>query len=243
MIRPVWALVLALCCLSFVAQAAPQFPKLSGRIVDSAGMIDAATEARLNEYLAGHERASGHQIVVVTLEQLDGYDIADYGYQLGRHWGIGQKDKNTGALLIVAKAERKVRIEVGYGLEGQLTDALSSNIIQSIVVPAFKRGQFSKGIAEGAVAIVEVLGGEYQPRQVKQKKKQSSWFPLIIFIIILLSNFGGMFFGGGGRGRRRRGGAMFIPGAGGFSGGGGFGGGGFSGGGGGFGGGGASGGW
>src|SRR5208337_5482968 len=97
--------------------AEPKFPPLTGRVVDDARVLDTWTQSELTDMLADHERATGEQVVVVTLDSLQGYSIEDYGYQLGRHWGIGQKGKNTGALLIVVPKERKVRIEVGYGLE------------------------------------------------------------------------------------------------------------------------------
>ncbi len=113
--------------------AEPEFPKLSGRVVDNAKLLSAATEQDLNRQLAVQEQRTGNQIVVVTLPDLQGYEISDYGFQLGRHWGIGQKDKNNGALLIIAMKERKMRIEVGYGLEGLLTDARSAQIIQQIL--------------------------------------------------------------------------------------------------------------
>lgn len=113
-------LVLALIFASRAIAAEPKFPPLTGRVVDDAGILDASTQSQLTEMLAAHERATGEQVVVVTLESLQGYSIEDYGYQLGRHWGIGQKGRNTGAMLIVVPKERKVRIEVGYGLEGTL---------------------------------------------------------------------------------------------------------------------------
>src|SRR5690606_3422241 len=150
-------------------------------------------------------------------------------------WGIGQKGEDNGVLLIVAQAERTVRIEVGYGLEGALTDALSANIINTIIVPAFKRGQFEDGIEQGAGAIMAAVRGEYRPQPAHSGKKQGGWIwfmPIFIGLMFLRG------FGGPGSGGRR---GIFIPGG---FGGGGFGGrGGFGGGGGGFGGGGASGGW
>src|SRR5450830_502192 len=153
------ALWLLLCTLALTARADLQFPELSGRVVDSAQMIDAPVREALNQQLQAHEKATGEQIVVVTVANLQGATIEDYGYQLGRYWGIGQKDKNNGALLIVARDERKLRIEVGYGLEGRLTDAQSSVIINQVITPAFKTGNFSKGISDGVAAMLVVLGG------------------------------------------------------------------------------------
>ncbi|MBR9911665.1 MAG: TPM domain-containing protein [Gammaproteobacteria bacterium] len=245
-------MLMLLLCLSGLgsistAVAEPVFPKLTGRVVDSADLISPAAEAKLNTLLAGHEQASGNQVVVVTLPDLQGYAIETYGYQLGRHWGIGQQGKNNGVLLLVAKRERKLRIEVGYGLEGVLTDAISSNIIYAVMQPEFKRGDFDAGVVAGAAAIVQALGGEYklakQGRQQSRPSKLAYVFIIFFILWVVLSGF----FGGGGRGsgRRLRDRGYYAGGLGGGGfGRGGFGsGGGFSGGGGGFGGGGASGGW
>jgi len=226
--------LIACLCLQ-PAIAAPEFPQLTGRVVDNANMLDGASKEKLTTILKAHESATTNQVVVVTLPDLGGYDIADYGYQLGRHWGIGQKGKNNGVLLIVAQKERKVRIEVGYGLEGTLTDAICSNIINTIIVPYFKRGNFSLGIVTGTTSIIEALGGEYEMRQAPRSKRVA--FPFILFFIIVIIIVNVI---GGGRGGRR--GHYYGGYYGGHRGGGGFGGG-FGGGGGGFGGGGASGGW
>ena len=142
------------------AQADLTFPPLTGRVVDTAGMIDAPSKEHLEQMLRAHEELTTEQVVVVTLPDLQGSTIEDYGYQLGRHWGIGQKGKDNGALLVVARDERKVRIEVGYGLEDRLTDAQSSVIISQIITPAFRQGDFVGGITKGAEAMVQVLGGD-----------------------------------------------------------------------------------
>jgi uncharacterized protein len=152
---PILLLILA----SPAASSEPKFPPLTGRVVDDAGVLDTWTQSELVDMLATHEGATGEQVVVVTLPSLQGYTIEDYGYQLGRHWGIGQKGANTGALLIVAPKEHKVRIEVGYGLEGQLTDAICSTIIQNYILPSFKRGDFNAGVLAGTTSILSVLGG------------------------------------------------------------------------------------
>ncbi|MFC0268140.1 TPM domain-containing protein [Kushneria aurantia] len=220
-------------------QAAADFPELTGRVVDNANLLDSTAERQLTESLAAHEQATGEQIVVVTLPDLQGDTIEQYGYQLGRHWGIGQAEENNGALLIVARDERRVRIEVGYGLEGRLTDAQSSIIINQRILPAFREGDFSRGIVAGSEAMIEVLGGDplAQPEQRNQRDaapvgRAGIWFFILLAIVMIIVRSGG---GGGGGGF----GGGFMGG----SSGGGFGGGGFGGGGGGFGGGGASGGW
>jgi len=153
------ALAGALIAPSFMGPLAaqPSFPELSGRVVDSAGIIPADVEAQLTAELAALEEQSQRQLVVATIPDLGGYDIADYGYQLGRAWGIGDESRNDGALLIVAPNDRKVRIEVGYGLEGYLTDALSSLIIQNQILPRFRDGDMAGGIAAGTNAIVQQL--------------------------------------------------------------------------------------
>lgn len=221
-------------------QAAPAFPTLSGRVVDEAALMSRKQAHQLTQQLAAFEKRSGIQLVVVSVDNLDGETIEEYGYQLGRHWGIGQKGKSNGVLLLIAQDERKVRIEVGYGLEGVLPDAIAANIIQTRILPAFKRGDMVAGVVAGSQGIMKALAGEYQP--VEQPKSDSDggpWlFILVVIAMIVLHNLRG---GGGGPGGRRR--AAYM--AGGFGAGsfGGRSGGGFSGGGGSFGGGGASGGW
>lgn len=242
-------LVLLLWVFAITAQAELKFPQLTGRVVDNAQMIDPAVRQQLTQELASHEQATGEQVVVVTLPDLQGSSIEDFGYQLGRYWGIGQKDKNNGALLIVARDDRKLRIEVGYGLEDRLTDAQSSVIINQVITPAFKTGNFSKGINDGVSAMLLVLGGTPldEPINAYDGGSQAGVdffdrhpgvlvFLILLFIvtIFILQFLGILPRGGGGGGSGGFGGGGF---------GGGSGGGGFSGGGGSFGGGGSSGGW
>jgi len=234
------------------AAQALTFPTLTGRVVDQAGMLDPTARAQLSQMLEAHEQAHGEQVVVATVPDLQGGTIEDYGYQLGRAWGIGQKGKDNGALLLVAKAERRVRIEVGYGLEDRLTDAQSSIIINNVILPAFRQGDVSGGIQAGAAAMLQVLGGDplAQPQQrlAGEQGRQHLPWPVFVFLIIVVL---AMLRGGGGGGRGGGGRSVLTgavlgsvlggrPSGGGFGGGGG---GGFSGGGGSFGGGGASGGW
>jgi uncharacterized protein len=127
---------------------AQTFPALSGRVVDEANLLDPAQEAALTAKLQALETATNRQLVVTTLNSLQGYDIADYGYQLGRKWAIGQDgkgeaEKDNGTILIVAPKERKMRIEVGYGLEPVLTDGYSSSIIRNTITPFFKAGDYA----------------------------------------------------------------------------------------------------
>ncbi len=254
------ALVLAVLAAAWTGSGALaadlKFPALTGRVVDEAGVIGPEVEANLDQKLAKLEADTGRQLVVVTLNSLQGDDIASYGYQLGRAWGIGQKKENNGLLFIIAPNEKKVRVEVGYGLEGIITDALSAIILQSQVLPRFKAGDMEGGIVAGADALVDQLS--LPPDEAAARAKAAAQAPAreksdpvaTAIVIVILMVFLFMMF----RQSRRRGGVLpwLIAGAlsshndrGGWGGGGGFGGGGggFGGGGGSFGGGGSSGSW
>ena len=247
------AAFLAFFVLLTPAWAAPKFPALTGRVVDDAGILSSDTKAGLTEKLAALEQKTSRQLVVVTLPSLQGYDISDYGYQLGRAWGIGQSKLNNGILFIVAPNEHRTRIEVGYGLEPIITDAFSSVVIQTQVLPKFRSGDFNGGVVAGANALIEQLSldtseAEKRAAAAQQQLQRGGHdegggglvgFLVILFIFIAISRiFGGwgllpfLFMGGGGRG------GGWSGGGGGWSGGGGFGGGGGS-----FGGGGSSGSW
>jgi uncharacterized protein len=233
-------LALVLAAGSFAAPitraAEPKFPPLSGRVVDEAGLLSPAAKERITSWLADFETQTKRQVVVVTVTTLQGLPIEDYGYRLGRFWGIGQKGLNTGALLIVAPAERAVRIEVGYGLEGELTDAISRVIIENDILPAFRQGEYERGIEAGTVAMLRALGwqGEASVPQAARKPAETGlppWLFIVLIVVFFTFMRSGFFFlpmgGGMWRGGSRGG---FGGGGGGFSGGGGsFGGGGASG--------------
>jgi uncharacterized protein len=223
-----YLLALILWSLTSLTLAAPQFPALTGRVVDQTGLLSATTQAQLSQQLAAFETSSSNQVVIAIVEDLQDLAIEDYGYQLGRAWGIGQKGKDNGVLLLIAPNARQVRIEVGYGLEGTLTDALSHNIIQTRILPSFKQQQFEQGVIAGTQAILQVLGGDYVATEPPVSRPSRSPIPWWIIFFLPLLLFG------------RRSAFFYLPTGGGR---GGFGGGGFSGGGGSFGGGGASGRW
>ena len=254
-------LFLTLLALAPAAQG-QTFPALSGRVVDAANLLDPAQEATLTQKLATLEQQSGRQLVVATIADLQGYDIADYGYRLGRDWKLGSKDKDDGALLIVAPNDRKVRIEVGYGLEGILTDALSSRIIRNAIAPRFKAGDYPGGIDAGVNEIGTLLTlppdeaaalAKAAEAQQRGGGQQGGVPVMLIFWGIMLAAFLALRLFARQKGQRYRGGTGpvilwgptdFGGGGSGWGGGGGGGGcGGFSGGGGRFGGGGASGDW
>jgi uncharacterized protein len=150
-------------CTAFVLAAtasAQTFPALTGRVVDDAGILDQSTRAALTAKLAALEAQNTDQLVVATVSSLQGNAIESYATQLFRTWRLGRKDTNNGVLLLVAPAERKVRIEVGYGLEGTLTDAVARLIIEQSIVPRFRAGDFAGGIVRATDDIVRVLTGD-----------------------------------------------------------------------------------
>ncbi|HEY0312626.1 MAG TPA: TPM domain-containing protein [Allosphingosinicella sp.] len=269
--KRVWAFLLLLLAFAASPAAAQKFPPLTGRVVDTAGLLSPAQQQALTQKLAALEKASSRQLVVATVPDLQGYPIEDYGYKLGRAWSIGQKGANNGAILLVSKGDRRVRIESGYGLEPILTDAFNLSVIDEKIVPAFKNNDYPGGINAGVDALIEQLQAPQEAaekraaaatQKVHQVRQQShSFVPLIVWAVIIFAFVIPMF-------RKRRkvygrrygrggGGGVFLwgPGLGGWGGGGGGGwgsggggggfsdGGGFSGGGGSFGGGGASGSW
>lgn len=178
--------VAALAFVSAATLAAP-FPALTGRVVDEAGILSPQVEAELSAQLAAHEQSTSNQVVVVTLKSLQGYDTADYANRLFRLWGLGQKDRNNGVLLIVAPTERKLRIEVGYGLEGALTDAESFSIIEREIKPPFRQGNYEQGIRAGVAAIIAAIDGEYQatPPITASGDKDSIIGPLVMGLFVL----------------------------------------------------------
>ncbi|MEP2178406.1 MAG: TPM domain-containing protein, partial [Marinomonas sp.] len=198
MMRPILAAFAALLALIAAPLAAQGFPALSGRVVDAADIIPADVEAQLNAKLEALETQSQRQLVVATVPDLQGYDIADYGYQLGRNWQLGDAERNDGAVLLVAPNERRVHIATGYGVEGYLTDALSSLIIQNTILPQFKAGNYPGGIVAGTDAIIALLVlPEDQARQIAAEASQKRgsqggfpiggliWFGVIFFFFIL----------------------------------------------------------
>ncbi len=187
---------LVLLCLATSAVAEPKFPPLTGRIVDEASLLSAEDRRTIEQELKALEEKSTDQLVIYTTRSLQGYEIADIGYRLGRFWQIGQKGKNNGVILIVAPTERKVRIEVGRGLEPQLTDAMSKLIIENAIMPAFRRGDFPGGIKAGVRDIRDVLLGEAEAVKERARSAKTRSSPgsgtlaltiLVIFIVMAVS--------------------------------------------------------
>ena len=192
--------------------AALAVPALTGRVNDYAGMISAPVKADLQTKLKQFETAESTQIVILTVQSLKGDPIEDFSIKVAEAWKIGQKGKDNGVLLIVSKDDHKVRIEVGYGLEGKLTDLMAGRIVRDEIVPAFKAGRFDEGFTKGVTAIIAAAHGEYKanPRTQRNGDKPSMTLLLIIFAVIygvyqIFRRFfwggsGGGFFGGGGGG-------------------------------------------
>lgn len=178
--------------------AEDSLPALSGRVVDNANLLSPTARASLTEKLASLEDKTGDQIVVATLPTLSGHDIETFANSLFRRWALGQKQMNNGVLLLIAPSERQVRIEVGYGLEGVLTDALSSTIINAIILPNFRQDNFEKGIVEGVAAIADVLTGskadfdarvhnyqQIEQERLKQQQRQDMIANTVAVLIFL----------------------------------------------------------
>lgn len=246
--------------LSLVAGALPAsaqtFPALTGRVVDQANILKLDEHTALEAKLKAHEDKTSDQVVVATVPSLEGYEIEDYANRLFRQWKLGQAKTNNGALLLIAPKERKIRIEVGYGLEGALTDALSRVIIATAIAPQFQKGDFAAGINAGVDGVLSILTGdaeEWQRRaevRADDKSVPMSLFHFVVMVIVIVMILRAMRGGLGAQRHRTRSGRWIttgsvLGGSGWGGGGGGFGGGGggFSGGGGSSGGGGASGSW
>ena len=146
------------------------FPALTGRVVDQARVLSQSTKDELETLLATHENNTTNQVVVVTIESLGNAQIEEYSIELARHWGIGQKGKDNGVVLVVAPNDKQVRIEVGYGLEGTLTDALSSSIINYYIIPEFKKGDIQNGINIGIQKIIALLDGDESVKEEIEAK-------------------------------------------------------------------------
>jgi uncharacterized protein len=194
--RNVLAAIAILCALiaPAVAQwpavpATSEFPALTGRVVDDAGVLDAATREALRAKLAAHEARTTDQIVVATVRSLNGNSVEDYANRLFRRWQLGQKGKNNGVLLLHAPSERKIRIEVGYGLEGTLTDAITKYIIANAITPRFKANDFAGGMTRGVDDIIKVLSGDEELKRRVAPRIPPAWlryveegWPLLFFL-------------------------------------------------------------
>ena len=208
--------ILAVLWLALIALATPvaaqTFPPLTGRVVDQAHLLSPEQVQDLTSKSAALESQKGAQFVVATVNSLEGYPVEDYGYRLGRAWGIGQKGKDNGVILLVAPNEHKVRIEVGYGATPYITDAMSGLIIRENVIPRFKQNDYGGGIEAGADAIIKQMSlspDEAQKNiaaaeQVQQKRQHSGGNPLPFIFWLMVIGFVVLSHFRRGRGRRYR---------------------------------------
>lgn len=160
---PFQAVVALLCLLPPALLLASEVPFLAGRVNDTANLLSAGTVAELEQLLKAHQDSTSNQVVVLTVQSLEGDDIESYAIRVAETWKLGQKGKDNGVLFIVSRDDRKVRIEVGRGLEGDLTDAISSTIIRREILPQFKSGDYDQGVKAGVVAILAAIRGAYTP--------------------------------------------------------------------------------
>jgi uncharacterized protein len=160
-------------------------PRLQGYVNDYAGMISPPAKLRIEEELRAFEQSDSTQIVILTIPSLEGENIREFGIKVGDAWKIGKKGKDNGVILIVSKQERKIGIEVGYGLEGKLTDLVSGRIIDLVITPKFKQSDFDGGFIAGVSAIIDATRGEFRAEQKPVGRRQSGFPPFLTFLMFL----------------------------------------------------------
>ncbi len=180
--------IIITCIMLFMALplSALEIPKLSARVNDYAGMLSPESKSRLENKLASFERDQSTQIIVLTIPSLQGDDIDQFAIKVAESWKIGQKGKDNGVILILAKAERKVRIEVGRGLQGVLPDITAGQIIRNTMRPYLKEGNFDQGISVGIDAILAATKGEFKAVPGEAKKQPQSKSPSLITLLLIL---------------------------------------------------------
>lgn len=195
-------LAAALCALCLLLSAAPglalEVPPYSGRVNDLAGMMSPGTRQAIEQQLAELERTDSTQVAVLTIPSLEGDSLEEFSIRVAEAWQVGQKDNDNGVILLVSKGDRKIRIEVGYGLEGVLTDVLSGQIITNVIGPQFRAGNMDQGFLDGVTAITGAVSGEYTAAPAKKTRSRRGALPLIVIPMLVFIVFTEMF------GRRRR---------------------------------------
>lgn len=196
-------ILISLLCLLFKIGLSQNFPAKPNTLVnDYTNTLTPSEISDLERKLVAFDDSTSIQISVVFISSLDGYDVSDYGYQLGRAWGIGGSKKNTGILVLSSIGDRKITIQTGYGMEGALPDAIAKRIVENEIKPNFKNGNYYKGVDEATDAIISYTKGEYKSDVKKAIKGKSSGFPIgiiIIIVVIIFSIAGKGGKGGGGR--------------------------------------------
>lgn len=184
-------------CLLIIAAAVNLYaltvPELKGRVNDYADMLSPQAERAIESRLRGLEQSDSTQVVVLTIPSLEGDALENFSIRVAEKWKIGQKGLDNGAILLISRDDRKVRIEVGYGLEGKLTDLMAGRIIDNIIVPEFRKGDFEGGIIEGIKAIESVVRGEFDASQAERKGPSpppASYLPVLFFLMFLIGIIG-----------------------------------------------------
>ncbi len=186
-LRPILFILMLCGFFSKPAMAQPAVPQLSGRVVDQAAILSAETEREVSRILSAHEDSTSNQVVVLTIGSLEGAVLEEYSLEVARTWGLGREGRNNGVLLLIAYVDRKMRIEVGYGLEGDLPDAIARRIIDNDIRPFFRNQDFDGGVLSGVNAIVGAIEGSYEPEESSDNLEDA---PLIFRLL-----FGLMFLG------------------------------------------------
>jgi uncharacterized protein len=175
--------------LFLFAQDFPTKPNPPHLVNDFTGTLSENEIASLENKLVAFNDTTSTQIAIVIMHSIGGYEISDYAYQLGRKWGIGQKEKNNGALILVAKDDRQVYIATGYGLEGTIPDALARRIVEQDIRPAFKQGNYYAGLDKATDTMIKLASGEYSADDIKDKAPAGKFFPFIFIFLIMLVIF------------------------------------------------------
>jgi len=176
--------ILWLCCLPFTAYGL-DVPGLQGYVNDYAGMISPSAKSKIEEGLRAFEQSDSTQIVILTIPSLKGENIEEFGIKVAESWKIGQQVKDNGVLFIVSKQERKIRIEVGRGLEGKLTDLMAGRIIDQVIKPRFKQGDFDGGFIAGVSSLIDATRGEFKAEQKSVRQRQRGVPPFLTIFLFL----------------------------------------------------------
>jgi uncharacterized protein len=174
--------MLLLCSLPFFAHGL-DVPRLQGYVNDYAGMISPPAKLKIEEGLRAFEQSDSTEIVILTVPSLEGENIEEFSIRVAEVWKIGQQQRDNGILLIVSKQERKVRIEVGRGLEGKLTDLMAGRIIDQVIKPRFKQGDFDGGFITGTSALIDATRGEFKAEQGPVQRRQKGFPPFLTFLL------------------------------------------------------------
>jgi uncharacterized protein len=176
--------ILLLCCLPFAVDSL-DVPRLQGYVNDHAGMVSPSAKSKIEEELRTFEQSDSTQVVILTIPSLEGENIEEFSIKVAEAWKIGQQQKDNGVLFVVSKQERKIRIEVGRGLEGKLTDLMAGRIIDQVIKPRFKQGDFDGGFITGVSALIDATRGEFKAEQRPVQRRQKGFPPFLTLLLFL----------------------------------------------------------